>query len=144
MSEAFKLAADQLGASRHNGYARDGKCHNANNGTMGHECGKAAVWLGGRPVGGPAGHSTLDFHEPKWHWSGYCDKCKQTGDEAKHVKRWVKVQEQDGEQSIRQEEYKQLTGQGEGQSPEPARVNAEQRNGNSAVAWWSAVQRGGK
>lgn len=50
-----------------NTYATDGKCHNANYGTFGHECGKPAVWLGTNPKTG-------------WQ-SGYCDKCKREGDE---------------------------------------------------------------
>ena len=29
-----------------NSYATDGKCHNAEPGTYGHECGKPAAWIG--------------------------------------------------------------------------------------------------
>ena len=31
-----------------NSYATDGKCHNAEPGTYGHECGKPATWIGGK------------------------------------------------------------------------------------------------
>jgi hypothetical protein len=48
-------------------YAIDGKCHNSNRGSYGHECGKPAVWLGTRVETG--------------FQSGFCDKCKNYGDE---------------------------------------------------------------
>lgn len=51
-----------------NAYARDGLCHNANDGTYGHECNKPARWLGKSPSG---------------FVSGYCDHCKRNGDEAR-------------------------------------------------------------
>jgi hypothetical protein len=34
-------------------YATDGKCHNAQPGTYGHECGKPAEWLGTKASPGP-------------------------------------------------------------------------------------------
>ena len=49
-------------------YARDGLCHNANRGTFNHECEKPATWLGVNKRTGFA--------------SGYCDHCKEYGDEA--------------------------------------------------------------
>jgi hypothetical protein len=51
-----------------NPYATDGKCHNANHGTYGHECGKPATWIGRKASG---------FE------SGFCDHCRQHGDEAR-------------------------------------------------------------
>lgn len=57
-------------------YATDGKCHNANNGTFGHECGKPAVWIGIKKNG---------FR------SGFCDHCRQYGDEAKLCINWDRV-----------------------------------------------------
>jgi len=48
-------------------YAVDGKCHNPNFGTYGHECGKPATWLGTAASG---------------FVSGFCDHCKVHGDEA--------------------------------------------------------------
>lgn len=56
-----------------NTYATDGKCHNAEPGTYGHECGKPAVWIGTKQSGFRA---------------GYCDKCKRQGHEARGVTRW--------------------------------------------------------
>lgn len=56
-------------------YATDGKCHNAEPGTYGHECGKPAVWIGTAKSG---------------FKSGYCDDCKKRGYEARSVKEWEK------------------------------------------------------
>lgn len=55
-------------------YATDGKCHNAEPGTYGHECGKPATWLGTDGNG---------------FTSGFCDDCKQYGYEAKG-RTWVR------------------------------------------------------
>lgn len=55
------------GVIRQTNYATDGKCHNAQYGTFGQECGRPAVWIGTNPETG--------FR------SGFCDKCKRTGDE---------------------------------------------------------------
>jgi hypothetical protein len=55
-------------------YATDGKCHNAEPGTFGHECGKPATWLGTTPGG---------------FMSGYCDRCKENGTEARRVGLWM-------------------------------------------------------
>lgn len=59
-----------------NTYATDGKCHNSEPGTFGHECGKPATWLGSRPDG--------------WT-SGYCDDCKVNGSEARNKTVWRKI-----------------------------------------------------
>ena len=49
-------------------YATDGKCHNANAGTFGHECRKPATWLATNSRG---------------FTMGVCDRCKTEGDEAR-------------------------------------------------------------
>jgi hypothetical protein len=49
-------------------YATDGKCHNAELGTYGHECGKPAMWLATKPNG---------------FQSGFCDACRYDGYEAR-------------------------------------------------------------
>lgn len=48
-------------------YATDGLCHNAQRGTFGHECGKPATWLG--------------LHPSTGFTSGFCNDCKEHGDE---------------------------------------------------------------
>lgn len=55
-------------------YATDGKCHNAQPGTFGHECGKPAAWVGETANG---------FR------SGYCAHCKEHGWEARGVIHWM-------------------------------------------------------
>lgn len=59
-----------------NPYATDGKCHNSNPGTYGHECGKPATWIGVKPNG---------------FGSGFCDECKAHGYEAKAYTVWEKL-----------------------------------------------------
>lgn len=54
-------------------YATDGKCHNAEPGTYGHECRKPAQWIGTMPSG---------FR------SGFCVVCRAEGYEARRVIRW--------------------------------------------------------
>lgn len=54
-------------------YETDGRCHNANVGTYGHECGKPAAWIGETRNG---------FR------SGFCGDCKETGDEARQCVRF--------------------------------------------------------
>ena len=54
-------------------YATDGKCHNANPGTFGHECGKPAQFIGTSSSG---------------LRSGYCVKCRATGSEARQCVAW--------------------------------------------------------
>ena len=56
-----------------NSYATDGKCHNAEPGTYGHECGKPAAWIG-------TNHKGFS--------SGFCDDCKCHGYEARDVIAW--------------------------------------------------------
>jgi hypothetical protein len=56
-------------------YGTDGKCHNANHGTYGHECGKPATWLGIKASG---------------FQSGFCDHCKEHGDERHPYKTWLR------------------------------------------------------
>jgi hypothetical protein len=56
-------------------YATDGRCHNAQPGTYGHECGKPAEWLGTKASG---------------FQSGFCPKCKEHGYEARQFVRWAK------------------------------------------------------
>ena len=57
-------------------YATDGKCHNSNSGTYGHECEKPATWLGTK-------HNGFS--------SGFCDHCKEHGDEARMMVEWVRL-----------------------------------------------------
>lgn len=57
-------------------YATDGKCHNSEPGTYGHECGKPAVWIGTAASG---------FR------SGYCDDCKRYGTEALCCTLWNSI-----------------------------------------------------
>lgn len=54
-------------------YATDGKCHNAEPGTYGHECGKPAVWIG---------------TDAKGFSSGFCDDCKLNGYERHQFTSW--------------------------------------------------------
>lgn len=57
-----------------NSYVDDGKCHNSNDGTFNHECGKPAVWVGERAYGFRA---------------GFCDHCKNNGDERRGIITWT-------------------------------------------------------
>lgn len=58
-------------------YATDGKCHNAEPGTFGHECGKPATWIGTARNG---------------HRSGFCDDCKERGWEAPvYSHKWERI-----------------------------------------------------
>ena len=54
-------------------YATDGRCHNAEPGTYGHECGKPAKWIGTKPDG---------------FSSGFCNDCKVRGHEAQAYTVW--------------------------------------------------------
>ena len=60
-----------------NSYATDGKCHNAEPGTYGHECGKPAAFIGTTANG---------FR------SGYCAACRDRGYEARGVVNWESAQ----------------------------------------------------
>lgn len=57
-------------------YATDGKCHNAQTGTYGHECGKPAKFVGTNRQG---------FR------MGFCASCKESGSEARNVATWEPV-----------------------------------------------------
>jgi hypothetical protein len=59
-----------------NTYATDRRCHNAEPGTYGHECGKPATWVGVNARG---------------FASGYCEPCKNHGHEAKGITNWIRT-----------------------------------------------------
>lgn len=59
-------------------YATDGKCHNSEPGTYGHECGKPAKWVGTKASG---------------FQSGFCEDCKKSGYEARPVVAWEQYKE---------------------------------------------------
>jgi hypothetical protein len=61
----------------------DGKCHNANRGTYGHECGKPATWTASKPSTVFGGTFT----------SMFCDRCKREGDEAREFSGWRRIGE---------------------------------------------------
>lgn len=58
--------------------ATDGRCHNAQTGCYGHECGKPATWLGVKGNG---------------FVSGFCNSCKDHGDERHPFVEWHKLPE---------------------------------------------------
>lgn len=60
------MPAKTITVETKNSYATDGRCHNANVGTYGHECGKPATWIGTKANG---------------FQCGFCNHCKQHGDE---------------------------------------------------------------
>lgn len=76
-------------------YATDGKCHNANHGTFGHECGKPATWIAVKPhlsdMGAPMAHV---------YRVGFCDECKEHGDERHGVIRWEPMRRRDREMVV--------------------------------------------
>jgi hypothetical protein len=53
-----------------------GLCHNAQLGTYGHECGRPATWLATKASG--------------WQ-SGFCNRCKEHGDERHGFVRWQRI-----------------------------------------------------
>lgn len=57
-------------------YATDGKCHNAQPGSFGHECGEPATWIGTKSSG---------------YRSGFCDRCKEHGFEARAFAAWERI-----------------------------------------------------
>lgn len=63
----------QEGCAMANLYATDGKCHNAEPGTYGHECGRPAMWIGTDRNG---------FR------SGFCLRCRAEGFEARAIVKW--------------------------------------------------------
>ena len=66
-------------------YETDGRCHNAEPGTYGHECGRRAEWIG---------TATSGFR------SGYCTKCRAAGYEARGMARWEPHPNQGREQCL--------------------------------------------
>jgi hypothetical protein len=56
-----------------NTYATDGRCHNSQPGTYGHECGRPAVYLGQTKTG---------------FVSGFCSACRHGGYEARDIVQW--------------------------------------------------------
>lgn len=70
------MAKAQWAIEAANAYAADGKCHNANTGTYGHECGRPAAWLG---------------VSRKGFVSGYCERCRVNGDEARLCVAWSRI-----------------------------------------------------
>lgn len=60
-------------------YATDGKCHNSQPGTFGHECEKPAVWIGATEFGASAFRM------------GFCARCKEEGFEARSIVSWEKI-----------------------------------------------------
>jgi hypothetical protein len=69
-------------------YATDGRCHNAEPGTYGHECGKLAVWIGRKIAPAIPG---LGKPEPYLFESGFCDDCRRHGYEALAYSDWRRV-----------------------------------------------------
>jgi len=63
-------------------YPPTGRCHNAEPGTYGHECGKPAVWYG-------TTRSTVHPGTP--YTTEYCDNCKQHGTEARTCHDWQRI-----------------------------------------------------
>lgn len=59
-------------------YATDGKCHNAQPGTYGHECGKPAQWVG---------------TDTKGFRCCFCSHCKEYGYEARQSVKWEAYKE---------------------------------------------------
>lgn len=57
-------------------YATDGRCHNAEPGTYGHECGRPAEWVGTKANG---------FR------SGFCGRCKERGYEAREFGHFERI-----------------------------------------------------
>ena len=58
-------------------YAVDGLCHNSEAGTMNHECGKPATWLG--------------VMKGRLHAYGFCTTCKENGREARLAVDWIEI-----------------------------------------------------
>lgn len=71
-----QVQADMGRVASANSYATDGKCHNAQAGSFGDECGRSATWIGTKANG---------FR------SGYCDGCKANGHEARAVVAWERI-----------------------------------------------------
>jgi hypothetical protein len=67
-----------------------GKCHNAQHGSYGHECGKPATWIASRPAKAIPG---LDYYPAPGTLfeTGFCDECKEHGDERHGFTNWRKI-----------------------------------------------------
>ncbi len=65
------------------------RCHNAQNGTYGHECGRPATWIK-TAVGGPI--PGLGLPDPYTYDIGYCDECKSSGHERHGALSWRRVE----------------------------------------------------
>jgi hypothetical protein len=68
----------------------DGKCHNAQSGTYGHECGKPATWIASRQARAIPG---LNYY-PKpgdQFVTGFCDDCCENGHERHGFTSWHKA-----------------------------------------------------
>jgi len=76
LTPARQTGETKMTNSANTTYATDGKCHNANNGTYGHECGKPATWIGIFRSGFRA---------------GFCGDCKAHGDEGIRCIGWEKI-----------------------------------------------------
>jgi hypothetical protein len=63
-------------ANASNLYAVDGRCHNSEPGSFGHECGATAYWLGTDASGFTA---------------GFCDACKEGGYECQGIVTWEPI-----------------------------------------------------
>jgi hypothetical protein len=69
-------------------YATDGRCHNAELGTYGHECGKPAVWVGRKMAPACPG---LGLPKPYPFECGFCEDCRREGYEARAYSDWRRV-----------------------------------------------------
>jgi hypothetical protein len=68
-------------------YATDGKCHNANTGTFNAECRKPSTWVG--------------IRRDRMFRSGFCDHCKDNGDERNAFDLWIPAVDYVGHPSYR-------------------------------------------
>lgn len=68
----------------------DRKCHNANFGTYGHECGKPAAWIASRPA---EAMPELNYYPAlgELFTTGFCEECKEHGDERHGFSNWTRV-----------------------------------------------------
>lgn len=66
----------------------DGKCHNAQRGTYGHECGKPAMWRASKVAPALPG---MGMPEPYIFESCFCDDCRKYGHEARAYSGWSRL-----------------------------------------------------
>jgi hypothetical protein len=59
------------------------RCHNAQHGTFGHECGRPATWTAQKVAAAIPG---LGINEPYIFESSFCDDCREFGHEAQAYK----------------------------------------------------------